>query len=237
MNGGLRLFPARPCVTTAIMDVVFPICRRARSSRGSPRIHSGEIARCLLNNGPIEAMKQITSIDQFPVEHVSIHGHQIGYRRGGEGPVLLLLHGIAGSSLTWVPAMRLMQDDYAVLAPDFLGHGAPEKPLGDYSLGVAQHLVSLSGAQPNALEHTHRDGRTRERPEVVSDGWFLHCVERGSGSVEAGGRSWWPPAVKLPIVRVLLTDGSGLTARQVATELSLAGHRVEVLTPDPLALT
>jgi len=41
----------------------------------------------------------------------------------------------------------------------------------------------------------------------------------------------------MPIVRVLLTDGSGLTARQVATELSLAGHRVEVLTPDPLALT
>ena len=38
-------------------------------------------------------------------------------------------------------------------------------------------------------------------------------------------------------MRVLLTDGSGLTARQVATELSLAGHRVEVLTPDPLALT
>ena len=38
-------------------------------------------------------------------------------------------------------------------------------------------------------------------------------------------------------VRVLLSDGSGLTARQVATELSLAGHRVEVLTPDPLALT
>ena len=38
-------------------------------------------------------------------------------------------------------------------------------------------------------------------------------------------------------MRVLLTDGSGLTARQVATDLSLAGHRVEVLTPDPLALT
>ncbi len=38
-------------------------------------------------------------------------------------------------------------------------------------------------------------------------------------------------------VRVLLSDGSGLTARQVATELSRMGHRVEVLTPDPLALT
>jgi len=69
------------------------------------------------------------------VEHISIHGHQIGYRRGGEGPVLLLLHGMAGSSLTWVPAMTLLQSDYTVLAPDFLGHGASEKPLGDYSLG------------------------------------------------------------------------------------------------------
>jgi hypothetical protein len=38
-------------------------------------------------------------------------------------------------------------------------------------------------------------------------------------------------------VRVLLTDGSGLTARQVATQLSEAGHRVEVLTRDPLVLT
>lgn len=39
------------------------------------------------------------------------------------------------------------------------------------------------------------------------------------------------------MVRVLLSDGSGLTARQVATQLSMAGHHVEVLTPDPVALT
>jgi biotin carboxylase len=38
-------------------------------------------------------------------------------------------------------------------------------------------------------------------------------------------------------MRVLLTDGSGLTARQVATQLSIGGHTVEVLSPDPLALT
>ena len=80
-------------------------------------------------------MNQTTPTEEFPVEHISIHGHQIGYRRGGEGQVLLLLHGMAGSSLTWVPAMTLLQNDYTVLAPDFLGHGASEKPLGDYSLG------------------------------------------------------------------------------------------------------
>jgi hypothetical protein len=37
-------------------------------------------------------------------------------------------------------------------------------------------------------------------------------------------------------VRVLLSDGSGLTARQSATVLSGAGHVVEALSPDPLCL-
>jgi pimeloyl-ACP methyl ester carboxylesterase len=73
--------------------------------------------------------------EEFPVEHVSIHGQRFGYRRGGQGPVLLLLHGIAGSSRTWIPAMHLLQRDFTVLAPDFLGHGQSAKPLGDYSLG------------------------------------------------------------------------------------------------------
>jgi ATP-grasp domain len=37
-------------------------------------------------------------------------------------------------------------------------------------------------------------------------------------------------------VFVLLSDGAGLAARQSATLLSQAGHRVEALTPDPLCL-
>ena len=38
-------------------------------------------------------------------------------------------------------------------------------------------------------------------------------------------------------MRILLSDGSGLTARQCAGLLAADGHEVEVLTPDPLALT
>ena len=38
-------------------------------------------------------------------------------------------------------------------------------------------------------------------------------------------------------MRVLLSDGSGLTSRQVATRLALAGHTVESLSPDPFCLT
>jgi pimeloyl-ACP methyl ester carboxylesterase len=75
------------------------------------------------------------SAGQFPVRHTTLHGNDVAYRRAGEGPVLLLLHGIAGSSETWLPAMRLLRRDFTVVAPDFLGHGASAKPPGDYSLG------------------------------------------------------------------------------------------------------
>lgn len=37
-------------------------------------------------------------------------------------------------------------------------------------------------------------------------------------------------------MRILLSDGSGLTSRQCATLLSRAGHHVEALSPDPLCL-
>ncbi|MHB8680864.1 MAG: alpha/beta fold hydrolase [Acidimicrobiales bacterium] len=76
-----------------------------------------------------------TTADDFPVEHVTLHGYEVAFRRAGDGPVLLLLHGIAGSSQTWVPVMELLRRQYTVLAPDFLGHGRSSKPLGDYSLG------------------------------------------------------------------------------------------------------
>jgi pimeloyl-ACP methyl ester carboxylesterase len=69
------------------------------------------------------------------VDSVTIHGQRIVYRRTGAGPVVLLLHGIAGSSATWEPVMERLGASYTVVAPDFIGHGASDKPLGDYSLG------------------------------------------------------------------------------------------------------
>src|SRR5206468_3216720 len=37
-------------------------------------------------------------------------------------------------------------------------------------------------------------------------------------------------------VRVLLSDGSGLTARQAALQLGALGHEVHVVSPDPICL-
>jgi len=89
----------------------------------------------LLTIMPMEATQSVMPVDEFPLTHVTIHGYDVAYRHGGEGPVLLLLHGIAGSSGTWIPSMRLLRTQFTVLAPDFLGHGKSAKPLGDYSLG------------------------------------------------------------------------------------------------------
>lgn len=50
--------------------------------------------------------------------------------------MILLIHGIAGSSRTWEQVIPLLARDYSVVAPDLVGHGASAKPSGDYSLGA-----------------------------------------------------------------------------------------------------
>ena len=69
-------------------------------------------------------------------EALDLHGHSVSYRIAGEGPAILLIHGVAGSSQQWEPVMRLLARDFTVLAPDLLGHGRSAKPRGDYSLGA-----------------------------------------------------------------------------------------------------
>jgi pimeloyl-ACP methyl ester carboxylesterase len=70
------------------------------------------------------------------LRHVGIHGHDVGYRMAGAGSVVVLIHGMAGSSRTWLDVMQILARDHTVIAPDLLGHGESAKPMGDYSLGA-----------------------------------------------------------------------------------------------------
>jgi len=63
------------------------------------------------------------------------HGHNRAFLIGGEGPPLLLLHGIGNKSQTWGPVLSRLARSYTVIAPDLLGHGLSDKPRGDYSVG------------------------------------------------------------------------------------------------------
>jgi pimeloyl-ACP methyl ester carboxylesterase len=69
-------------------------------------------------------------------EEVELHGHTVGYLRAGEGPLVVLIHGITSSSESWREVMLQLSENHTVVAPDLLGHGRSAKPRGDYSLGA-----------------------------------------------------------------------------------------------------
>ncbi len=69
-------------------------------------------------------------------ETIRLHGHEVSFLREGEGPVILLIHGVTSGSATWERAISLLARNHTVIAPDLLGHGESAKPRGDYSLGA-----------------------------------------------------------------------------------------------------
>lgn len=68
-------------------------------------------------------------------ETVRLHGRESGYLVGGEGPVLLLIHGMAGTCENWRDVIEPLARHHTVIAPDLPGHGLSAGGQGDYSLG------------------------------------------------------------------------------------------------------
>jgi pimeloyl-ACP methyl ester carboxylesterase len=56
--------------------------------------------------------------------------YRIFVRDGGDGPPLLLLHGFPASSYEWAAVWPSLTAHHRVIAPDFLGFGASDKPRG-----------------------------------------------------------------------------------------------------------
>lgn len=74
---------------------------------------------------------------------VKVHGHEVAYRSEGpgDGPVVLLVHGMAGSSSMWKPSIPHFDPSVTYVAPDLPGHGRSAKPRGDYSLGAQASIL------------------------------------------------------------------------------------------------
>lgn len=105
---------------------------------------------------------------------MTLHGDRIAYRDEGAGEVLLLVHGMGGSSHSWRALVPKLATKYRVIAPDLLGHGQSDKPRGDYSagafavwlrdlldaLGIPKATIvghSLGGGIAMQFAHQHRD--------------------------------------------------------------------------------
>ena len=73
----------------------------------------------------------------------NVWGMNIRYVKAGDGPVVLLLHGLAASLLTWYCNIDALVDaGYRVIAPDLPGYGGSDKPSHlDYGPDAAANFV------------------------------------------------------------------------------------------------
>lgn len=148
-------------------------------------------------------------------EVVVVHGHRLSYRIGGtSGPVLVLVHGLLGSGASFGPALDELARTHRVVAPDLLGHGASEKPAGDYSLGslatlVRDLLVLLDVASATVVGHSLGGGVAMqlayqfpavvERLVLVGSGGLGRTVSPALRAVTLPGAEWVLPALFNPV--------------------------------------
>ena len=96
---------------------------------------------------------------EVQTREIVLHGDRISYRIAGQGPVILLIHGIAGTAATWTAVQERLAERFTTIAPDMPGHGVSDKPAGDYSLGnlastLRDLLVALGHERATLVGHS-----------------------------------------------------------------------------------
>jgi pimeloyl-ACP methyl ester carboxylesterase len=119
------------------------------------------------------------------VKTETLHGRRVSYAEAGAGPVLLLIHGMGGSSENWEAVIEPLAREHTVIVPDLPGHGQSAPGGGDYSVGglaaglrdlllVLGHdratLVGHSLGGGVAMQFTYQFPEIVERLVLVSSG-------------------------------------------------------------------
>lgn len=144
---------------------------------------------------------------------IVLHGHRVSYRAGGTGPLLLFVHGIAGTGDVWREVLPELAENHSVLALDLLGHGESAKPRGDYSLGafasgVRDLLVALGHRRATVIGHSLGGGVAMqfsyqfpercERLALVSSGGLGREVHLALRAAALPGSDWVLPFISRP---------------------------------------
>lgn len=152
-------------------------------------------------------------------EQVSIEGdggtQEVAVRTVGDGPPVLLVHGIPGSSEAWdavVPG--LVESGYRVLVPDLLGFGRSSRPRAAAELWLDAQARALAGvlaalAEGPALVAGHDYGA----PTSVI--LARQVPARVSGLVLSAGNLFTDTPIPLPL-RSLRLPGVGALAARIA---------------------
>ncbi len=76
----------------------------------------------------------------------SVNGIELSYTIEGQGPPLVLIHGLACGKRMWLHQVRALRRDFTIITYDQRGHGlstAPENPLDYSSAHLTDDLVGL----------------------------------------------------------------------------------------------
>ena len=122
----------------------------------------------------------------------------IAYLRQGQGPALILVHGIPSSSYLWRDVIGPLSGTFDVLAPDLLGYGDSDKrldvdlsiaaqarymvalmeSLGIHQAAVVGHDIGGGVAQLIAVDEPQRAARLILIDSVVDNNWPVHDIAR-----------------------------------------------------------
>jgi pimeloyl-ACP methyl ester carboxylesterase len=156
-------------------------------------------------------------MSEMRAKTATVHGRTISYLEAGEGPVLLLVHGIAGSCENWREVIESFARHNTVIAPDLPGHGASQAGAGDYSIGalaagLRDLMLALSHERATLVGHSLGGGVAMQLAYQ-----FPEMVER-LALVSSGGLG---PEVS-PVLRAAALPGADLFIAATAG----AGQRV-----------
>ncbi|MFJ9558490.1 alpha/beta fold hydrolase [Streptomyces fuscichromogenes] len=179
---------------------------------------------------------------ELVTHHRVVHGYRRAYRIAGDGPALVLIHGIGDSSATWARLIPDLARTHTVIAPDLLGHGESDKPRADYSVaayanGVRDLLTTLGIESATLLGHSLGGGvamqfayqfpERTERLVLVSAGGVGREVNPVLRLVSLPGAHLALSALRLPGMRLqvglavrlleLLDTGLGQDAPELLT--------------------
>src|SRR3954449_5709885 len=144
----------------------------------------------------------------FDEWQIELHGHRVIYRIAGDGPPVVLIHGMVNSSRHWEPVALRLAERYTVVAPDLLGHGDSAAVRGDYSLGAhacsIRDLITTIGIERAtvvghslgggiAMQFFYQFPQRVERLALISSGGLGHDVSpmlRGAALPGAAAGIW-----------------------------------------------
>jgi EmrB/QacA subfamily drug resistance transporter len=216
-----------PGEAPAAFDEAWLLMAAALAASGliATRLPGGRVAS-IAAGAPLRHRLRPIDIEGLETHEVELHGHRMIYRTAGEGPVILLVHGLLDSSRTWRKLAPVLALGHTVLAPDLLGHGESDGPTGvDYSLGghagiLRDLLDELGHERVTVVGHSLGGG--------IAMTFAYHYPERVErlALISSGGLGRGVS----PALRAATLPGAGAVMRTVgAKPVVAAGHALSAL--------